>query len=133
MVSGKTGNIRQTVFLPGTPDEVYEALMDEKKHAAFSGSPAKISRKVGGSFTAYGDYIKGKNLEILPGKKIVQEWRASDWKEGAYSVVSFAFFPAEGGTKVVFSHTKVPAEEVKDISSGWKEFYWAPMKNFLKE
>jgi uncharacterized protein YndB with AHSA1/START domain len=68
-------DINQTVVFKTTPHEVYEALMDSKKHAAFSGGAAKISRAVGGEMMAYDDYITGKNIELIPDKKIVQDWR----------------------------------------------------------
>jgi len=34
--------------------------------------PAKISRRVGGKFTAWGTHISGLNLALLSGSKIVQ-------------------------------------------------------------
>jgi uncharacterized protein YndB with AHSA1/START domain len=64
--------IRQSVTIKASPRAVYEALMDSRKHAAFSGAPAQISRRPGGKFTAYGSYISGVNLELVPGKRIVQ-------------------------------------------------------------
>ena len=54
--------IRQTVTIKARPHAVYEALMDSRKHAAFSGLPARISRVRGGRFTAYGPYLSGVNL-----------------------------------------------------------------------
>jgi hypothetical protein len=42
-------------------------LMDSKKHQSLSGQPAKISRKVGGKFTAWGSHISGFNLALKPG------------------------------------------------------------------
>ena len=70
--------IHQTVTLKVPPHEVYEALMDSRKHAAFTGGKAKISRAVGGKFSAYDNYIAGKNVDLVPDKKIVQDWRAVD-------------------------------------------------------
>jgi uncharacterized protein YndB with AHSA1/START domain len=37
-------NIRQTTTFKAAPHAVYEALMDAKKHAEFTGGEAKISR-----------------------------------------------------------------------------------------
>ncbi len=74
--------IRQSVTFKATPHEVYEALMDSRKHARFTHEPARISRKVGGAFSAYSGYITGTNLELVPDKKIVQAWHAQDWPEG---------------------------------------------------
>ena len=68
--------IHQTVTFKASPHDVYEALMDSKKHAAFTGGKASISRLVGGAIMAYDDYIAGKNVELVPDRKIVQDWRA---------------------------------------------------------
>jgi uncharacterized protein YndB with AHSA1/START domain len=48
----KFSTIRQTATIGATPAEVYDALMDSKKHAAFTGSPARLSAVVGGKFSA---------------------------------------------------------------------------------
>ena len=65
-------------YLPGTPDEVYTALMTSRGHAAFSGANARVRPKVGTTFMAWGGYIHGKNLKLVPGKTIVQSWVPSD-------------------------------------------------------
>ncbi|MBE3119725.1 MAG: hypothetical protein IMZ50_13355 [Candidatus Atribacteria bacterium] len=41
--------INQTVTFKVTPHDIYETLMDSKKHAAFTGGKASISRAVGGT------------------------------------------------------------------------------------
>ena len=54
--------------------------MDSAKHTAATGMPAKISRKVGGNWTAFEGMILGKNLALIPNRMIVQTWRSSAWK-----------------------------------------------------
>lgn len=128
-----TKTIRQQVILPAPPKRVYEALMNEKQHAAFSEGAAKISKKIGGAFTVYDGYVTGLNVELIPGKRIVQVWRAQDWPKGEFSLVTFAFAPARGGkTKLTFTHVGVPASDYKSKSKGWRTYYWEPMKEFLK-
>ncbi len=129
----ETRTIRQSVTFKATPHDVYEALMDSKKHSQFSGGEAIISREVGGKFTAFDGYSEGTNLELVPDKKIVQTWRASDWPEGHYSTVTFSLSEVKGGTKLTFTQTEVPAEQYKDISQGWHDFYWTPMKQMLEK
>ena len=126
-------NIRQTVTFKASPHEVYEALMDEKKHAVFIGSDARISRKVGGKFVIYEGDIDGKNLELVPDKKIVQSWRYSDWPEGHYSTITFAFEAVDKGTRLTFTQTGVPEDKYEDIKQGWKDYYWQPMKQMLEK
>src|SRR5262245_40283211 len=77
----ETKTIQQSATFNALPMDVYEMMMDAKKHAALSGEPATISREVGGSFSAWGTHISGFNLALRPGQKIVQAWRALDWQQ----------------------------------------------------
>ncbi len=129
----ETKVIRQTVEFAASPHEVYEALMDSAKHAQFTGAAARISRNVGGSFTTYDGYSRGKNLKLVPDEKIVQSWRASDWPEGHFSETTFQMKKTRAGTKLVFEQTGVPEEFYEDIAQGWIDFYWAPMKEMLEK
>ncbi|MBW2526954.1 MAG: SRPBCC domain-containing protein [Deltaproteobacteria bacterium] len=125
-------DIKQRVTINATPVRVFEALMDGKKHAAFTQAPAKISRKVGGKFTAYGPYIEGINVELIRGKRIVQAWRGNDWPKGVYSIATFEL-AAELGVKttLTFKQSGVPAGFVKSIEQGWKDHYWNRLKTYF--
>ena len=85
----KTKTIRQTVTFKATPMEVYDMIMDSKRHQSLSGEKAKISKKVGGKFTAWGSHITGLNLVLKPGERIVQAWRATGWWPDYYSIAIF--------------------------------------------
>jgi len=127
----ETKTIRQSVILKASPHDVYEALMDSKKHAKFTGGKASISREVGGKFSAFDNYSEGVNLELVADKKIVQSWRAEDWPEGHYSKATFSLNKVEGGTRLTFTQSGVPKEQFEDVSQGWKDYYWEPMKEML--
>ncbi len=124
--------IRQTVTFKAQPHAVYEALMDSKKHAQFTGEPARMSRKVGGKFTAYGESLSGTNLELAPDRRIVQSWRSEDWPEGHYSRATFTLTPVPGGTRLTFYQSNVPDDQYADIKQGWIDYYWKPMKAMLE-
>ncbi|MFH1523754.1 MAG: SRPBCC family protein [Chloroflexota bacterium] len=124
--------IHQTVIFKVSPHEVYETLMDSKKHTAFSGSKARISRNFGGEIMAYDNYIAGKNVELVPDKKIIQDWRTVDWPEGYYSRVTFEFTPIPEGTRLDFTHTGLPEGTEKEFEQGWIDNYWEPMKANLE-
>ena len=127
----RTKTIKLAAEFLASPHNVYETLMDSKKHSQFSGEKAVISRKVGGKFSVFGGWATGKNLELTADKKIVQSWRASDWQENVYSKVTFRLSKTKKGTKLSFIQTGVPSEMVRDITLGWKDYYWKPMKAFL--
>ncbi len=84
-----TNKIRQEVTFATSSQRVYETLTDAKQFSAFSGEPAEIDAKAGGAFSCFGGMITGRNVELKPGQRIVQAWRAGNWPEGVYSIVKF--------------------------------------------
>jgi activator of HSP90 ATPase len=124
--------IKQQIVFDATPDEIYSMLMSSVEHKAFTGDKAVISGKVGGKFSVFSGYAYGTNLELVPGKKIVQKWTSSDLPEGHFTQVTFQLKKQANKTLLAFTQSKVPEENYKSLSDGWKEFYWNPMKQFIK-
>jgi len=128
----KFSTITQTIQVNASPEEVYDVLMDSKKHAKVTGSPARISTEVGGKFTAWDGYIFGKNLDLKPGKKIVQEWTTTAWPKGyPPSRLEIALTKKAGGTELRMVHSKVPAEQRDDYAAGWRSYYWEPLDAYF--
>ena len=129
----KTSTIRQTATIPASPKEVYSALMSSARHSAFTGAKALIGKKAGDAYYAYDGYITGRNIELKPGKKIVQTWIAMEdkWPAGHESKITFEFKEVAGGTKIVFVHEDVPEPIAKNFVGGWKDYYWKPLKNYF--
>jgi activator of HSP90 ATPase len=134
-MSRRARTITQNVFIPSVrPAEVYDAWLDPKKHAAFTGSSATGSARVGGRFTAWDGYISGVHRELVTGRTIVQDWQTTDWPAGAPpSRLSFSFKAAKGGTAVRMVHSNVPAEQADSLRQGWVDFYWTPLKAYFGE
>ena len=65
------------------PEQVYGAWLDGKKHSAFTGVRAQIEPVIGAPFSAWDEYIVGRNVELVPGHRIVQEWRTTEFPQGA--------------------------------------------------
>ncbi len=123
-----TETIRASAVIPATTTAVYDAWIDGKKHAAFTGAPAKIDRKVGGRHVAWGGYIHGWNLRLEPGKRIVQSWRTTDFgPPDPDSVIDVRFKKVKGGTEVTIVHTDIPEGLGKGYEEGWLEHYFTPM------
>jgi uncharacterized protein YndB with AHSA1/START domain len=120
------------IDLKGAPQRVYEALIDAKQFAAVTGAPAEIQREAGGSFSLFGGHIQGRNVELVPNRRIVQAWRAADWPEGVYSIARFELKAQGSGTRLVFDHTGFPPELKAHLEEGWEEHYWATLRRFFK-
>ncbi len=127
------GVIRQKVVIDASPDEVYGAYVDMKKHAAFTGSSASGSSRVGGRFSAGDGYISAKFIVLERGRKVVHDWTTSEWPPGyPPSLVELTLRPKGGKTELTMVHSKVPAEQVERYTEGWKEFYWEPLKAYFR-
>lgn len=106
--------------------------MDSKKHSAATGGPAKMSRKVGGTFTAWGGQLRGKNLLIVPKRMIVQSWRSSNFKKSdADSILVITFSKTATGGRVDLVHAGVPEQDHAGVSQGWAKYYWEPWRTYL--
>jgi activator of HSP90 ATPase len=133
-IAHPTGIIRHNVLIPSaSPDDVYRAFLSSKIHTEFTGSEAKCSAKVGGRFTAWDKYISGKNLELVEGKKIAQEWKTSEWPQGYdRSILKISLKNKGGGTQLSMIQSRVPASQVDQYDKGWYESYWEPLKQYFR-
>src|SRR5690349_22725823 len=128
----KTKTIRQVAFIPAKPVENYDAFLNEKKHSAFTGAKATCDRRVGGKFTAWDGYIKGKNITLENGRRIVQEWKTSEWPSGyGPSIIEFTFRQKGEGTEVKLVQKNLPAEQADAYRQGWTDYYWDPLKKYF--
>lgn len=122
-------SITQKAVIPAPPDKVYQALVQARLHAAFTGAAATGAARVGGKFTAWDGYIMGVHRELVPDQRIVQDWWTTEWPEGAQpSKLEWTLAPAKGGTALTMRHTGVPAEQADSLRQGWIDFYWEPLK-----
>jgi activator of HSP90 ATPase len=120
----------ETVF-KASPKRVFEALMDEKEHAAFTGAPATIAREAGGAFSTHGGQIVGRVVEVAPNRLIVKAWRVANWPEGVYSLVRYELKGEGGSTRLILDHTGFPDAARDPLEQGWKERYWEPLAKYL--
>ena len=127
----KSIHIHQESNFTASPQWLYEMLLDSKKFSTFSGRAAEIKREAGGMFSLFGGHIVGRNVELIPNKRIVQAWRVVDWPEGVYSIVRFELKAQESGTRLVFDHIGFPDGLHDHLAEGWEANYWALLKKAL--
>jgi activator of HSP90 ATPase len=126
--------IEQTAsFTKITPADLYELFVDSAKHSAATGMPAKVSREVGGKWSAFGGMISGKNLALVPNQMIVQAWRSSAWKKAdPDSILVVRFEKTTNGATAHLAHVGVPSYDHKGVTKGWIKYYWKPWKEYFK-
>ncbi len=122
-----TTQIHQEVVLNATPDQVYRAFMDEETHGAVTGGVSKIDQQVGGLAEMHDGQILARNIELEPGRKIVQAWRVSAWDEGVYTLLRITLEADGTTTKVTLDQTGCPEDMTEHLAAGWNQRYWQPL------
>jgi activator of HSP90 ATPase len=117
-------NIHQEVSLAASPSNVFTALVDARRFAELTGAPATGEAAEGAAFSYFGGHITGRHVELVPGRRVVQAWRAKGWPEGLYSIVRFELEAKGAGSRLVFDHDGFPAEMTDHLSRGWQANYW---------
>jgi activator of HSP90 ATPase len=127
----------EAVF-PVSPGRLYTLLTSTAEFAAATGTPASIEASAGAPFTLFGGNIEGRQIELVPGLRIVQAWRGRDWAPGLYSLVRFTLVPAGSGTRLTLHHTAYPEGPSplypswrEHLSANWPVFYFDPIARYL--
>ena len=117
-----------TTTIPASPDEIYQAWLDSLAHSEMTGGAANMSEQLGAEVSAWDGYISGRNLELVPGERIVQSWRTSEFAdEHGDSVITILLEEADEGTLLTLEHSNVPDEQRSYEEAGWQENYFEPM------
>jgi activator of HSP90 ATPase len=114
-----------------SPQRIYEALLDAKQFAAFTGLPAQIDPKAGGAFSLFSGVITGRNIELVTNERIVQAWRPGHWSPGVYSIVKFELKARGPESTLILDHTGFPEGDADGLDSGWHEHYLDPMQKYF--
>ncbi len=135
--------IHQEVTFNASPKRVYDALTDASqfqkvellsaamKSLDLSSHPAVIHREPGGAFSLFGDYVSGRQIELISDQRIVQAWRSASWDPGIYSIAHFELSAQDASTKLVFDHVGFPIGQAEHLAAGWHANYWEPLQKYL--
>jgi uncharacterized protein YndB with AHSA1/START domain len=124
-------DFKKYYIVPAPPEEVYAALTNPITLRLWTGEDAEMSEEPGSEFSLWEGSISGKNLEFVPGKKIVQQWYFGEQPEE--SIVTIILHPHKDGTSAELIHTNIPDEEYDDFVSGWNYSYFGSLRDFYKE
>jgi activator of HSP90 ATPase len=118
--------------IPASPEAIYDAWLDSSGHSAMTGGQASASNLVEAGFTAWDGYIRGRNLELVRGRRIVQSWRTSEFSDAdPDSVLTLILTPTKAGAHLTLEHSNVPDGHKSYENGGWEDNYFAPMKRYF--
>ncbi len=114
--------------IPASPERVYELLTNGAKFGEVTGMPGKGGGgSAGAYFSLFDDWISGRQIELVPGERISQAWRMTDWDPGVYSSVRFTLARDGSGTRLVVDQEAVPEAFHEHVRTNWGGFYFEPI------
>ena len=125
--------VKQSVVLPASPKELYAMYLSPRGHGAITGGKVQIGSRVGSAFRAFGGALRGRMLQTIPGRLIVQSWRSTAFRKGdPDSTLIIRFTPKGKQARVDLVHVNVPDHDYNGVSKGWKSYYWKPWRKVLE-
>lgn len=118
------------LVIAADPEEVFAALTNPFQIEIWSGYPADMKAEAGYVFSLWEGDITGVNLEVVPNRRLVQEWFFGERDE--QSLVEIKLKKENGKTVLDLKHTHIPAEVYEEITEGWREYYLGSMKEMLE-
>jgi uncharacterized protein YndB with AHSA1/START domain len=123
-----------TATIPASSVEIFEAWLDSIGHSEMTGGEATMSDEVGAEVTAWDGYISGRNLELVPGERIVQSWRTTEFAdEDQDSIITVVLQEVDEGTLLTLEHRNVPDAHRSYEEGGWQSNYFEPMVAYFSE
>lgn len=117
-----------STIISASCSQVYEAWLDSASHTAMTGGLAHVNAEIGLAFDAWDGYIHGRNLELEPGRRILQAWRTAEFTpEEEDSLLEITLEPEAANTRLTLRHYNLPAHGMK-YKQGWVEAYFEPMQ-----
>ena len=131
-------SIHQDALIDATALDVYRYLTDGATFAAATGMAAHVEPTEGSAFSLFDGRIEGRQVELVPGRRVVQAWRFGAahpdvWAPGVYSIVRFTLTEERDQTRFVVDHDAVPAEWQEHLETGYPVFYAEPMGRYFAE
>jgi activator of HSP90 ATPase len=120
-------SIHQQATIPADPRRVYQVLADAEALSALSGMGGKVAWTEGEEFAAFDGNVTGRQIELVPGTRIVQAWRFPRWEPGQYSLVTFTLTAVDGGTHLAIDQHGEPDDWHDHIAANWPTFYLTPL------
>jgi uncharacterized protein YndB with AHSA1/START domain len=123
-----------TTTIPASPSTVYNAWLTSKIHAAMTGGEAICTKRKGGSFTTWDQYIHGKNIELRANEYIKQSWRTVEFKEDQPDSLLEIILEPKGKNqcKLTLIHSELTPADIK-YKQGWEDSYFIPMKAYFTD
>ena len=123
-VRGSLITLNQSIEFMCSASDLYDALVNPNKVAAWTRGSVISRPVVGESFSLFHGNISGTWKELSDSKKLGFTWRLSSWPSGHESLVTITLSQGSDSTMLTLNQEKVPIGIKELTESNWKSYYW---------
>jgi len=114
-----------------SPYDLYECFIHPGRVRAYAGDSSVISGEKGGKSILFGGNVQTENVELIPGKKIIQKWRFKEWPQDYYSTLTLDFETKDNKTVLNLTQEGVPESDRDRTEQGWNANYFTRIKGIF--
>lgn len=127
-------NLSLEFYLPVAPDKVMRLLTEPEMIKAWSENAAIFENRQGGKVELFDSWLSGEVIKT-GADELEYSWTVIEWEDGIQpSIVNYKLVPENGSTRVELTHAGLPnEEEMNKHESGWMQYFFGPMENYILE
>jgi activator of HSP90 ATPase len=129
----KTKTIRQTLSFHASARDVFEMLMDEKSMHILRGVWHRSTRPWEERFQPTTAVQPARIPSWFMTIKLCRHGERVTGLKGHYSTLTITLSPVSSKTLLSFVQTGVPSDQFEEISKGWYDYCWTPLKALLEK
>jgi uncharacterized protein YndB with AHSA1/START domain len=119
--------------IPATPEQVYGVLTDGAEFGKATGMPGYGGTAEGEFFSVHDGNTVGRQVELVPGERVVQAMRLTAWEPGVWSLLTFTLAPGPEGTRLTLEQVGYPPALHDHLVAGYPAFYFTPMAEYFAD
>src|SRR5262249_23040554 len=123
--------IQLEAIIGASPEQVYGVLADGAAFAEATGMPGYGGTAEGEFFSVHDGNTVGRQVELVPGVRVVRAMRLTAWEAGVGSLLTFTLAPAPGGTRLTLDQIGYPPEQHDHLLAGYPAFYFTPLADYF--
>lgn len=125
---GSLVTLKQEIEFVCSASDLYDCFVNPSKVSAWTRGPPPSPAAVGQAFSFFGGNVTGEWKELVPGSRLVFEWRLKAWPAKHTSLVTITLSEGDSSTMLRLNQERVPVG-IKDLTEkNWTQYYWNAIK-----
>ncbi|KAE8212891.1 hypothetical protein CF327_g3529 [Tilletia walkeri] len=130
-VSTSASDVRVSLDLPMSRDDLWDLLTNPARIPMWSRSAAEFSPTAGSKFSLFGGNVTGNVESVDAPKTLVQKWRVGQWPANHWGLLTMSLNEGHDSTKLDLVLGGVPSGEEEQTEKGLRMYYLTSLQTVV--